>query len=66
MYTLRNCRIHDHIIAQSPDLTVLVAIKLWNQVHYQVETAIYDDLGDLVTRRKLNSHLYQVELSVRP
>ena len=66
MYTLRNVQNHEHILAQSPDLTVMLLVKVWNEKQYGVECAIFDEYGDLVTNRQLNRHAYQVELSVRP
>ena len=66
MYTLRNIQNHEHILAQSPDLTAVLLVKLWNEYHYNVQTAIFDADGDLVNRNTLNRHAYQVELSVRP
>lgn len=65
-YTLRNIQNHDHILAQSSDLTAVLLVKLWNEYHYQVRSAIFDQDGTLVNRETLNRHAYQVELAVRP
>lgn len=65
-YTLRNVQNHEHVLAQSSDLTAVLLVKLWNEYHYNVQSAIYDFEGDLVNREILNRHAYQVELKNRP
>lgn len=66
VYTLRNAQNHEHVLAQSPDLTAVLLVKLWNAYHYGVDTVIFDADGDVVNRGTLNRHAYQIELSVRP
>ena len=65
-YTLRNVQNHEHILAQSSDLTAVLLVKLWNEYHYGVQSAIFDFEGNLVNRETLNRHAYRVELAVRP
>ena len=65
-YTLHNVENHEHVLAQSSDLTAVLFVKLWNEYHYGVKSAIYDLQGNLVNRQILNRHAYQVELAVRP
>lgn len=66
MYTLRNVENHNHVLAQSSDLTKILFVKLWNDYHYGVKSVVEDADGDIVNRLTLARHAYQIELSVRP
>lgn len=65
MYTLRNVENHNHILAASNDLTEIMAIKLYNELRFQVKSAIYDDIDDMVSSKEIARYMYHLELNRR-
>lgn len=65
MYTLRSVLNHDHTLAQSENLTDLIAIQLWNQLKLDFPCAIFDQDDYLIPSYVLRRHMYQLEVVLR-
>lgn len=65
MYTLRNVENYDHVLAVGDNLTELIAIKLYNEMQWSLQSSIYDEDGYILPRKDIARYMYHLELNRR-